>query len=267
MEDPVNGCELSDNPQEVEVKPFLIDIAPVRWQNFPCDPTQGKCLPEVWGGDEKEQTKRAFAPNLGALQSAVFYMEELCKYYGKRLIREDEWEYAVTAGGTRTYPWGDTPPDCGRLLLDQTLCPLSEDQFWNWGKDEPLLGTYPASQEGIYDLVGFYPHIVAPTPGLYSESYSPPHYSRNYPRIAECQKGNPDPACKHEPYPCVPNGYPYPKVCVMRSWVVRGGRAMAFTTDFKKTYKRTEEALKGYVRSLSRSNSEKVLIRCVRDAP
>jgi hypothetical protein len=264
MEDPVNGCEVSDNPQEVEVKPFFIDIAPVRLQNFPCDPTQGKCLQNLWGGEEYE-TKGSMRPYISYIASALYHMEELCTLFGKRLIREDEWEYVVTAGGTRTYPWGDSPPDCGRLLLDQSLCPLSEDQFW--GDDEPLLGTYPASQEGIYDLVGFYPHLVAPTPGLYSESYSPPFYDRHYPRIAECQKGIPDPACKHEPYPCVPDGYPYPKVCVDRSWVVRGGRAMAFTTDFRKTYKRTEEALKGYVRSLSQGGAEKVLIRCVRDAP
>lgn len=273
MEDPVNGCELSDNPHEVEVKPFYIDIAPVSLQRFPCHLSGNRCFIEDEESIEhlEKKTRRADVtevPSSTKDDQLDQLLSERCASWGKRLIREDEWEFAATAGGTRTYPWGEAPPSCDRLLLDPEVCQVTEDQVWH---EWHLVGYYPASLEGIYDLVGFFPHVVAPNPAIYSDTYSPAPYIRHYPYVLDC-KGNPDPACSHQPYPCnwenVFDGGPEEKgPCAYKSWGVRGGRAMTQYPVLTSIPKRSEDVLKGYVRSLSVARYNEAYVRCVREAP
>lgn len=39
--------------------------------------------------------------------------DNYCKVHAKRLPREDEWEYAASAGTQTRYPWGYGKPNCG----------------------------------------------------------------------------------------------------------------------------------------------------------
>ena len=72
-----------------------------------------------------------------------------CKSVGKRLPREEEWQFAATGGGegTQVYPWGDSPPgpDMVPAQVTGTVFPGPEH-----------VGKHPAgaSPFGIQDLIG-----------------------------------------------------------------------------------------------------------------
>ncbi|MBI4702580.1 MAG: SUMF1/EgtB/PvdO family nonheme iron enzyme [Deltaproteobacteria bacterium] len=67
-------------------------------------------------------------------------------------MSEVQWEYAASAGGTRTYPWGDREPTCEDANFDPGRCGLKPD----------LIAQYPPSPEGVYDLAGNGYELVVP---------------------------------------------------------------------------------------------------------
>lgn len=78
--------------------------------------------------------------------------DNYCKVHAKRLPREDEWEYAASAGTQTRYPWGYGKPNCG--VASMLFGELS-------GKS--CTGKYPGrvksrarnrSAFGVYDLAG-----------------------------------------------------------------------------------------------------------------
>ncbi|MCA9555453.1 MAG: SUMF1/EgtB/PvdO family nonheme iron enzyme, partial [Myxococcales bacterium] len=48
--------------------------------------------------------------------------EQVCDWLGGRLPTKQEWIAEASAGGTRTYPWGDTPPSCERVVGGPVQC-------------------------------------------------------------------------------------------------------------------------------------------------
>jgi iron(II)-dependent oxidoreductase len=92
-----------------------------------------------------------------------FEAEAYCRWAGRRLPTEAEWEAAAAggpdlAGPKRRYPWGKTPPDATRVQLDGNAlgcCDVSElpdgdsawgcrqmiGNVWEWTADD--FGPYP----------------------------------------------------------------------------------------------------------------------------
>ncbi len=78
--------------------------------------------------------------------------ESYCRFRGRRLPTEAEWERAARGEGGRPFAWGPEEPDCGRACFDKNGACLVRGE----SVTTCTAGSHPndATPDGLYDLSG-----------------------------------------------------------------------------------------------------------------
>ena len=140
-----SGCDSDSQPiHAVYLDAFYIDKTEVTVsQYYDCVAAGGCPLPEVPGASATSLDALAFDNN-PVTYVTWLHSDAYCRWLGKRLPTEAEWEKAAHGPNWQIYPWGNEPPTCDRLNYDRCI-----------GGVVPV-GSYPqnASPYGALDMAG-----------------------------------------------------------------------------------------------------------------
>jgi len=163
----VNGDPDEVPVHAVTVAPFSLDLHEVTVRAYAACVQAGGCTPAsetVAYGEQTAGRVKLFSEFCNArykdrLDHPVncvdaFQAEDYCRWQGKRLPTEEEWEYAARGGDQeRKFAWGDTPPtpELANLCGGECIAMFK-------GIDFPWTGAYPTNDPYVNTApVGSFP--------------------------------------------------------------------------------------------------------------
>jgi formylglycine-generating enzyme required for sulfatase activity len=133
-----------DNNQRLSLPAFYMDKYEVSTRLYAAFlQATGRAQPDDWS----KQVALIGSGDRPVVQVSWYDAEAYCRYYGKYLPTEQEWEKAARGTDGRTYPWGnETPTD---------LHALFEKEWWGYGT-LATVNSYGAgkSPPGLYHMAG-----------------------------------------------------------------------------------------------------------------
>jgi formylglycine-generating enzyme required for sulfatase activity len=137
------SCSDTEEPKHlVQVAAFRIDRTEVTQGSYGSCIAAGACSPPAGSFDPDFDPK--VRPQRPMTQVTWPQAEGFCRWVGKRLPSEAEWEFSARGTDGRIYPWGDQAPTCDRAHTE--AC----------GGGPAEVGGRPAgaSPFGVLDLAG-----------------------------------------------------------------------------------------------------------------
>jgi len=144
-------------PHRVKLSPFFIDRYPATNAQYKECYDAGVCPPDCkmekqCSGGMFDETSfmdpliADFPASLISVEGAEAY----CRWKGKRLPTEAEWERAARGPQGFDYPWGNEAPDCTHYVCN----PMDKPASWSYYYFPPV-GANPGdvSPEGVHDMV------------------------------------------------------------------------------------------------------------------
>lgn len=137
---------------EVYVSEFFIDIYEVTVAQYKACVGAGACsepeiTAEIFSSYNYGDPSRDEHPINGV---TWIQAQEYCRWEGKRLPTEAEWEKAARGTDGREYPWGNEEPSCQYAVMDEgTGAGCGEDRTWAIGRKP-----FGRSPYGVHDMAG-----------------------------------------------------------------------------------------------------------------
>jgi len=164
-------CEKDEKPyHRVYLRAYCIDRFEVTTGDYEACGKAGKCRPTPNGEECSlgRKDRRRHPINCINWDRAEAY----CRWKGKRLPTEAEWEKAARGNDDRIYPWGNTPPTC-----EYAVFPEQKEETGCGKKRTWEVGSKPrgASPYGLMDMAGNVLEWVA-------DWYNPLYYYKSPPQ-------------------------------------------------------------------------------------
>ncbi len=146
----------NEQPQiELFVQTFYMDQYEVTNAEFDECVKTGACT--KWYNINHPMYKDYRKPKQPATPITWYQARDFCRWKGKRLPSEAEWEKVARGGEKNTiYPWGDEAPSCDKASYEECnlygLKRRSEDYKDIYPTKE--VGSYPPGHYGVYDMAG-----------------------------------------------------------------------------------------------------------------